>query len=115
MVSLPFMMQRTQQLFLREVSHAGSNYLSRTPVTCECMPPQADTYAHSGGGPILRSIGIAASYLLNRLPAAVEAALSSDATFPGAPYLHGVEGHIAMGECAAKAAPHLALASSQCK
>jgi hypothetical protein len=76
---------------------------------------QADTLAHSKGGRLRRSIGIAASYLLNRLPAAAEAALSSDATFPGAPYLPlGGNSHITTGECLATAAPHLALlASSQ--
>ena len=75
---------------------------------------QADRLAHNGGGPILRSIGHAASYLLNRIPAAAEAALSSDATFPGAPYLQlGGDSHITTGECLATAVPHLALASSQ--
>ena len=79
------------------------------------MPVQADTFAHGGGGPVLRSIGTAASYLLNRVPAAAEAALSSDATFPGVPYLPlGGNDHITTGECAtATAAPHLAPASSQ--
>lgn len=77
------------------------------------MLVQADTFAHGGGGPILRSIGTAASYLLNRIPAATEAALSSDATFPGAPYIPlGGDNHITTGECLATAVPHLALASS---
>jgi hypothetical protein len=77
------------------------------------MPAQADTFAHGGGGPVVRSIGTAASYLLNRIPAAAEAALSSDATFPGAPYLAGGDDHITMGECLVAAVPYLALASSQ--
>ena len=75
---------------------------------------QADSLAHGGGGRVWRSIGIAASYLLNRLPAAAEAALSGDATFPGAPYLPlGGDNHITMGECAATAVPHVAPASLQ--
>ena len=93
----------------------GSSRFSQPCVTYACMPAQADTFAHGGGGgPVLRSIGTAASYLLNRIPAAAEAALSSDATFPGAPYLPlGGNNHITTGECSATAAPHLALASSQ--
>ena len=92
--------------------HGGSR-LSQTHVACACVPAQADTFAHGGGSPVLRSVGTAASYLLNRLPAAAEAALSGDATFPGAPYLVGGDNHITTGECAATAAPHVALASSQ--
>ena len=86
---------------------------SQPCVTYACMPAQADTFAHGGGGPVLCSIGTAASYLLNRVPAAAEAALSSDATLLGAPYLVGGDNHVTMGECAATAAPHLAVASSQ--
>lgn len=74
---------------------------------------QADSLAHGRGGRVSRSIGTAASYLLNRLPAAAEAALSSDATFPGAPYLADGDNHVTMGECLATAVPRLALASSQ--
>jgi hypothetical protein len=74
---------------------------------------QADKLAHGEGGRVRRSIGIAAGYLLNRLPAAAEAALTHDATFPGKTYLPGSNYRITMGECAATAAPHLALASSQ--
>ena len=75
---------------------------------------QADSLAHGGGGRVWRSIGITASYLLNRLPAAAEAALSGDVTFPGAPYLPlGGDSHITTDECLATAVPHLALASAQ--
>jgi hypothetical protein len=74
---------------------------------------QADKLAHGGGGHIRRSIGTAAGYLLNRLPAAAEAALSHDTISPGAPHLQGGNGHITLGECAATAARQLTLADSQ--
>lgn len=74
---------------------------------------QADKLAHGGGGRVHRSIGAAASNLLNRIPAAAEAALSPDATFPGAPYSHGGDKHVTMGECAGTAALQLAVATSQ--
>jgi hypothetical protein len=74
---------------------------------------QADKLAH-GEGRVRRVIGTAAGYLLNRLPAAVEAALSRDATFPGTPYLPTADSCSMAGECVATAASHyLALASAQ--
>lgn len=74
---------------------------------------QADKLAH-GEGRVRRVVGIAAGYLLNRLPAAVEAALSRDATFPGTPYLHTGNSCSMVGECAATAALHyLAPASAR--
>ena len=74
---------------------------------------QADKLAHSQGSRVRRSVGIAADYLVNRLSAAAESAFTHDATFQGETYLPGSKSGIPMGECAATAAPHLALASSQ--
>ena len=73
---------------------------------------QADKQAH-GRDYVRRVLGVAASYLLNNLPAALEAALSRDATFPGAPYLQGGNSDTTIGECAATAAPHL-LGTGEC-
>jgi hypothetical protein len=86
---------------------------------CVCYNPclllfiqQADKCAH-GEGRIRRAVGAAAGHLLNRLPAAVEAALSRDATYPGTPYLsHDGASAAAASECAAASVPHLAMASA---
>ena len=79
----------------------GNKRRSEPPSDVWLHALQADKLAH-GEGRIQRTLGATAGFVLNRLPATIEAVLSRDATFPGVPYMNASNGPTTTGEqCAA--------------